>query len=128
MEIGQRRRPGIFNMTPAFHSGCGAAGDQNRQIRMIMYVRIPDTAAVKIERMVEKSSVSFTGGLQLLQELSKKGDVKLINLRHARDFFRIIAVMRKRMVGIGNTDLGVSAIARFTSELKCDDPCDVALQ
>ncbi len=54
--------------------------------------------------------------------------MELVDLRHARDFLRIIAVMRKRVVRIGNSDLGISAIAGFARELERDDACDIALQ
>ena len=54
--------------------------------------------------------------------------MELIDLRHARDLVRIVAVMRERMVRIGNTDLWVGAIAGFAGELERDDPGDVTLQ
>ena len=54
--------------------------------------------------------------------------MELIDLRHARDLFRIVAVMRERVVRIGNADLRVSAIARFARELERDDARDIALQ
>src|SRR5437660_1709539 len=115
-------------MAPAFHSGGGAARDDDGQARVVMHVGIADAAAVKIEAMVEKSSVSFACGFQLFQKVSKQRDVELIDLRHARNFFRIIAVMRKRMMRIGHTDLRISAIAGFTRELEGDDACDIALE
>src|SRR5439155_2006515 len=128
VEIGQRSRFVILDVTPALHPACRATGDQDRQVRVVMDVRIAYATAVKIERMIEQCAIPFRRGLQLPKELGKQRHMKLIDLGHARNFFRIIAVMRKRMMRIRNADLGVSSIAGFARELERDDARDITLQ
>ena len=57
VEIGQRRGLGELDVTPAFHSACRAAGDEDRQVRVVMHIGIADAAAVKIERMIQQCAV-----------------------------------------------------------------------
>ena len=89
---------------------------------------IAHAAAVQVERMVEQRAVAFRRGLQLLQELREQRDVELIDLGHLGDLLRIVAVMRQRMMRIGNADLRIGAVAGFARQLKRDDARDVALQ
>ena len=93
VEIGERGRFGELDVTPASHSAGRATGDQDRQVRMVMDVGIADAAAVEIERMVEQGAVPFRRGLQFPEELGEQRHMELIDLRHARDLFRIVAVM-----------------------------------
>ncbi len=93
-----------------------------------MDVRIADAAAVENERVIEQGAVPFPRGFQLPEEFGEERNMKCVDLGHARDFFRIVAVMRKRVVRIGHADLRVSAIARFARELEGNDAGDIALQ
>ena len=70
------------------------------------------------------SGVAFS----LREELGEQRHVELIDLRHARDLVRIVAVMRQRMMRIGHADFGIGAVAGFARELERDDARDVALQ
>src|SRR5947207_492648 len=54
VQIRQRGRLAVFDVTPAFHSRCGPASDQDRQVRVVMHVGIADAAAVKIQTMTEQ--------------------------------------------------------------------------
>ena len=120
VEIGQRNRLRVCEVTVAFHSGRRAASDDDRQVRMVVNVRIADPAPVKNERMVEQRAVAFGRGFQFLQEPGEERNVERIDLRHPLDLGRVIAVMRQRVMRIGNADLGVSAIARLARELERD--------
>src|SRR5947208_12027566 len=54
--------------------------------------------------------------------------MKRIDLRHSRDLFRVVPVVREGVVRIRYADLVVGSRAGFTRELERDDPGDVALQ
>src|SRR6058998_316243 len=73
-QVKVRQRPGfvVLDVTSAFHSGCGATGDKDRQIRVVMDVRIADAAAVEIKRMIEERAVSFRRRFQLLEKFGEQ--------------------------------------------------------
>ncbi len=54
--------------------------------------------------------------------------MELIDLGHLGNFFWIVAMMRQRMVRVGDADFRIGSIAGFTSELKGDDARHIALQ
>ena len=54
--------------------------------------------------------------------------MELVDLRHLRDLLGIAAVVRQRVVRIGDADLRIGAIAGLARELERDDARDVALQ
>src|SRR5438093_4944782 len=93
VEIGQWCRLREFNLAPAFHASRRSTGDKDRQVTVVVHVGIAYAAAVKVKRMVEQGAVAFGRGFQFLQELRKKGNMEVIDLRHTRDLFWIIAVM-----------------------------------
>ena len=78
--------------------------------------------------MVEEGAVAIGGRFHLLQKLGEEGDVKSVDLRHALDLIRVVSVVGKRVVGIGDSGFGVDAVARFTRQLKGGDTSDVALE
>ena len=47
MQVRKRRRLLVFDMAPAFQLARSAAGDEDRQIHMIVHVRISHAAAVQ---------------------------------------------------------------------------------
>src|SRR5216684_1096750 len=78
--------------------------------------------------MIEQRTVAILSGLKLIEEIGEQRHVKRIDLRHFRELLGIAAVVRQRMMRLGNADLGISSRAGFASELKRDDPGDVSLQ
>ena len=54
--------------------------------------------------------------------------MELIDLGHLGDLVRIVAVVRERVMRIGDADLRIRAVAGFARQLKRDDARDVALQ
>ena len=78
-----------------------------------MDIRVSDAAAVEIKRMVEQRAIALLGGLQFLEELGEERHMEGVDLRHALDFRRIVAVVGKRMVRIGHSDLRIGSVARF---------------
>src|SRR5213078_4162061 len=57
VEVGERSRLVILDVTPALHPACRAADDKDRQVRVVMDVGIADAAAVKVKRLVQQRAV-----------------------------------------------------------------------
>ena len=127
MEIGKRCGFIKTNVSSTPHLSCGTSGDDGGQVHVIVNIGVADAGAVKVKRMVEERAVAFFGGLQLLQEFGEKGNVEGVDLRHPLDLVGIVAVVRKGMVRIGNSDFRVGAIAGFPGKLEGDDTSHVCL-
>ena len=95
---------------------------------MVVDVGVAHAAAVEVERVIEQRAVAVRRGFQLCEELGEQRDVELVDLRHLGDFLRIVAVVGKRVMRIGDADFRVGAVAGFAGELEGDDAGDVALQ
>src|SRR6266850_3727614 len=128
VKICQRCRLGELYMSSALHSTCGATGYEDRQVDVVMDVRIAHAAAIKIEGMVQQRPISIGCRFQFSEKFSEERNVELIDLCHLGDLLRIVAVMGERMMGIRDADFRIGAIARFSSELEGNDPGDIALQ
>src|ERR1051325_12119549 len=96
IEIREGRWFGVAKMAAAAHAAGSAARDDDRQIGVIMNVGVAHAAAIKIERVIEERAIAIGSLLHFLEEFGEERDVELIDLRHAGDFVRIVAVMRKR--------------------------------
>ena len=59
VQVGQRRRLGVPDVPAAAHSAGRAAGDDDRQVHVIVDVGIAHAAAVQIKRMVEQRAVAL---------------------------------------------------------------------
>jgi hypothetical protein len=94
---------------------------------MAVHVRIADAAAVQDQRVIQERAVAFRRRLQLLEVVGEERHVERVDLRHARDLLRIVAVVRQRVMRIGHADLGIGAVARLARELERHDARDVAL-
>src|SRR6185369_1207050 len=108
MQVRKRGWFGIANVTAAFHSSGGATRYKNWQIGVIVYIGIPHAAAIQIQRMIEKRSVSFRSGLQFVQEVGKQRSVIGVNLGQLGELLRIVGVVRRGVVRVRDTDLGIS--------------------
>ena len=128
MQVGQRRRLRVTDMSIALHtSGC-ATGYNHRQISVVVDIWISNAAAVEVERMVQQRAIAFRCVLQFLQKLSKEGNMERIDLCHPRNLVRIIAVVGKWMVWIRNTDFRIGAVTGLPRQLECDDTSDIRLE
>ena len=76
MQIGQRCRFFVGNVSSAPHVARSTTGNQDGQIRMIVYVGIPHAAAVQIQTMIQQGTVAFRRCLEPLQESCKQGHMK----------------------------------------------------
>ena len=117
-----------LDMAAAAHVAGGAARNDDWQINMVVNVRIAHAAAIQVEHVVQQRPVSFRSGLQLLQKLREQRDVELIDLGHLGDLFGVVAMVRQRVMRIGNADLRISPVACFSRQLKRHDARDVSLQ
>ena len=72
VQVGQRRRLGEADVAAASHSARGAAGDEDRQVVVVVQVGVAHAAAVQEERMVQQRAVAFRRGPQLGEELGEQ--------------------------------------------------------
>src|SRR5262249_34697526 len=127
MQVRERRRLRILNVAAALHLSGAAAGDDDRQVDVIVDVRIAHTAAVEHHRVVEQRAAAVRRRLQLLEVVGGQRDVEGVDLRHPRDLLRIVAVVRQRVMRVGDANLRIGARAGFARELEGDDAGHVAL-
>src|SRR5438034_7750368 len=81
--------------------------------------------------MIQQASISIGRLFELLQKVGEQLRVQTIDLRDLLNPIRIIAVMRKRMMRVGDADLWIDAHASLAAEhqgcntsqvgLKCDN-------
>ena len=128
MKIGQGRWLLKLDVATAFHSARRAARNQNRQVAVVMHIGIPHAAPIKVERMIQQRAVALRRGLQLPKKLGEQRHVELIDLGHPRNLFRIVAVMRQRMMRIRNASLRIGPVAGFARKLEGNHARDIALQ
>ena len=70
-------------------------------------VAVLQTRAPHHDAVVEQGAVAFLQGMHLLHHVGVLVDVELINRRHFPDLFLILAVVRLRVVLVGESQLGV---------------------
>ena len=115
----------IADVPAAPHLAGRTAGDEDRQVRVIMKVGIAHPAAVEVERVVQERAVPLGCGLQLREELGEQRHMELVDLGHPGDLCGVVAVVRERVVRVGDADLGIGPRAGFAGELEGDHPGDV---
>ena len=54
-------------MTPAPHVSGGPAGNDDRQIHMVMNIWISHAAAVQVKHVVQQRAIAFRRGLEFLK-------------------------------------------------------------
>src|SRR3954466_4706431 len=124
VQVRQWGRLRVSDMPSAFHPGCAAASDEDRQICVVMNVGIADAAAVKVKRVIQQRAIAFFRGHQFRAELREEGNMELIDLRHPRNFVRVVAVMREWMMRVRHPNFRVGAVAGLARELERDDARD----
>ena len=66
--------------------------------------------------MVEQTSITVLGSLELLEEVREELDVEGINLRDFLNEVRVAAMVRQRMMRVGHADFRVSTTAAFAAD------------
>ena len=128
VEIGQGRRRRISDVPPAPHLAGRASGDQDRQVHMVVHVRVAHPAAVEIEAVVQKRAVPFGRRLELGEEFGEERHVEPVDLGHLGDFGGVVPVVGERVVRVGYADLRIGSRTGFAGELERDDAGDVAVE
>ena len=106
----------------------GASRDDNRQVQVIVHIRVAHAAAEHDDRVIEQRAVAVGRGLQLLEVIGEQRHVIGVDLRQLLQLLRIVAVMRRRVVRLGHADLRIGARADFARHLERDDARHVGLQ
>ena len=94
---------------------------------MVVDIWIAHAAAVEEEAVVEQRAIALFRCSKLGDVFGEEADVEGVDLRHALNFRRVIAVMGKRVVRIADADFGVGAVAGLAGELEGDHAGDIAL-
>ena len=95
---------------------------------MVVQIRVPHAGTIKVQRVVQQCAVAFGCLAETFEEVREQRNVEPIDLRDLGNFLRIVAVVRQRVVRLGNADFRVGTVAGFTSKLKRDDSSDITLQ
>ena len=80
---------------------------QHRQVLVRVAVAVAQAAAVDDHRVVEQRAVAVGRVLHLLDEPGEQLHVHRVDLGHLLDPLLVVAVVRERMVRIGDVDLGI---------------------
>src|SRR5437667_6739461 len=100
VQVGERDGFLKADMPAAFHTAGRVTGYQDRQIDVVMHVRVPHAAAVKDQRVIEQRAVAFLGRLEFAEELREERYVELVDLRHPGDLRGVVAVVRQGMMRV----------------------------
>ena len=106
----------------------GTADQQVRDRVMAVYVAFSHAAPVQDHGVVEQAAVAILGLGQAVQEAGKQADVVRIDLRVLRHLLRLVAVVRGRMVLVGNTDLRIGPVVQLARHHESADAGHVRLK
>src|SRR5262245_10161558 len=93
-----------------------------------MRVAVAEGAAVKDRAAVEEAAVEIRGGGEALHEAREELDVEAVDLRHLLDEVGMAAVVRQRVVRVGDANLRVDANAAFAAQHHGGDAGEVGLE
>ena len=128
VEIRQGRPVLVFDVPPTLQAGRGAAGDQNREVHVVVQTRVAHPASVQEHGVVEQRALAVRRGLQLPEEIGEQRHMERADLGDLLDLHRIVAVMAGRMVRLRDANLGISTVAELARKLEGADPCDIGLE
>ncbi len=84
---------GICHVAAALEMARRPAGQQTRQVHVVVDVAIAQPASVENHRVVEQRPVSIVRVAHPLQEVAQQLDVILVDLGFSRDQLRVVDVM-----------------------------------
>ena len=93
-----------------------AARQQHRQVFVAVAVAVAQAAEVDDHRAVEQRAIRFPGRLEFFQEVSEDLRVQAVDLGDLLDPFGVAAVVRERVVRVGDVDLRVDAHAALAPD------------
>src|SRR5438046_6363978 len=93
-----------------------------------MRVSVAQRAAVQDRGMIEQRTVSVRHSFQTLDKPGEQLDMEDVDLRDLLDKVGMAAMMRERMVRIGNADLRIRANAAFAAQHHGGDAGEIRLE
>ncbi len=93
-----------------------------------MPVSVRETGAVDDHAVIEQRRIAFFGRLQFLDPRGELARLIAIDLRHLLHQVGHIAVMRERVMAVGNADLAVRPRGALMRDQKRDDAREIGLE
>src|SRR5260370_26533101 len=128
MQVRHRCVIWINEASPGFQTAVTMAYQQNRKVRMGMAITVGKPAAVNEQRVVEQGAVAILSGLEPPDEVGKQLDMECVDLCELLHPLRIVAMMRERMMRIGNADLAISPDTALAADHHCRHAGQVRLK
>ena len=128
MHVGQRRPLRQPHVPPALDGAAPAAGEDDGQVEGVVRVAVPHARAVDHRRVVEQRAVAVLRRRHLLEEAPEDLHVERVDLRQLRELLGPLAVVRGRVVRVGDPDLGERAHALLAADQEARDAGQVGLE
>src|SRR5579884_1381510 len=90
----------VVQMTPRFDRARALAGQQDRQVVMVVAVAIADARAVDDHRIIEQRTLALADGLHLFQQVGQLGDMEAVDLADLVLFLLVPAMMGKVVMSL----------------------------
>ena len=110
-EVVQRRFFAVFDVPARLDRAAAAAGEQNRQVVVIVGVAVGVAAAVDDHAVVQQRAVALLDALQLRQQVGELLDVELVDVADLRLLLLVAAVVRQVVVAFRDADERVRLVA-----------------
>src|SRR5262249_59928289 len=104
------------------------AGDENRQVIVVVGVAVADAAAVNEHATIEQRPLPFPGRFQFLKKISKLGRVELVDPAELFLFILAAAMVRQIVMAFRDSDEVVAAIAAIVGQHQRNDSCQIGLK
>ena len=128
MHVGQRRPFRQPHVPPALDGAAPAAGEDDGQVEGVVRVAVPHARAVDDRRVIEQRAIAVLRRGHLLEEAREHLHVERVDLRQLRELLGPLAVVRRRVVRVGDPDLGERAHALLAAHEVRRHPRQVGLE
>src|SRR6185503_1412881 len=122
------RELACLDVVAALEAPARVAGEQHRQIQMVVHVAVAHAAAVDEQRVLEQVAVAVGRVLQPLQELGEQAHVVRVDLRFLLHLLRVVVVVRDRVMTVGDADLRVAQPRQLAAHHERRHAREVALE
>ena len=109
-------------------SASAAAGQEDRQVSVVVAVAVADPAAVNDHDTVKKRLVTFSRRLEFAQEVGELLDVESVDCADFPLLFGVAAVVRYVVMPVGDSQEMVAPIARLVRIKKSGDSSHIGLK
>ena len=127
-EVGHRGAVFVLDVPPCLHGAAALARDQDREVVVVVAIRIGDTATVDEHRVVEEGAVRLLNGFHPIQDIGELLDMERIDLLKLVELFRVLAVVADLVVAVGDPDVAVRPVAALVRQHEGADPRQVGLE